>query len=210
VSQVTEPTDADALDAIPVESGPGRTIGLVVAWIGVAIVVVCAVWFLWSQVFDSNGGSVVGSYAKGRTGQLYESLRDQFRVEMPTTPRRTETTGVDGPTVTVVSTPGAGYQFSVTREPQPSTALESYTAILNTAAGSLADQVGGEIVSQSDPQPFGNVAAKSVVFRKGKEYYRTTLLLATDRLYAIQAKTPSKDPAPFQRLAKSFSVVGPN
>ncbi len=210
MSQVIEPTDADALDAIPVGPGPGRTIGLVLAWIGVTIVAVCAVWFLWSEVVDSSGGSVVESYAKGDPGQLYESLPDQFKVELPTTPRRTEHAGAGGPTVVVVSNPGAGYQFSVTREPQPSTALENYTAILNTAAGSLADQVGAEIVSQTDPQPYGKIAVKSVVFRKGKEYYRTELILATDRLYAIQAKTPSNDPAPFERLSKSFSILGPD
>jgi hypothetical protein len=210
VSQVIEPTDADALDAIPVGPGPGRTIGLVLAWAGVVLVAICAVWFLWSQVVGSSGGSVVESYAKGDPAQTYESLRDQFKVELPTTPRRTERVGPEGTTVVVVSNPGPGYQFSVTREPQPSTALESYTEVLNTAAGSLADQVGAEIVSQTNPLPFGKVAVKNVVFRKGKEHYRTTLLLATDRLYAIQAKTPSNDPAPFQRLSKSFSILGPD
>ena len=96
----------------------------------------------------------------------------------------------------------------MTREPQTATALESFTATLNTAAGSLADQVGGEIVSQTDPTPFGDVAVKDVVFRKGNEYYRTSLFLTQDRLYTIQAKVKGPDKAPFARLSKSFSILG--
>ncbi len=209
MNQVIEPTDSEALDAIPVGPGPARTIGLVLAWIGVGIVLVCAVWFIWSQLISSDGGSVVERYSNGAHGQLYESLRDQFKVELPTTPRRTERAGTDGRTVVVVSTPGPGYQFSVTREPQPASALESYTATLNTAAGSLAQQVGGEIVSQTDPTPFVDVAVKNVVFRKGKEYYRNTLMLAKDRLYTIQAKVKGSDPKPFNRLSTSFAILGP-
>jgi hypothetical protein len=208
VSQVTEPTDADAIDAIPVGPGTGRTIGLVIAWIGVAIVAVCAIWFVWSQVFASSGGSLVERYAQGKISQLYESVPDGFKVELPTTPRRTEHASANGPTIVVVSTPGSGYQFSVTREPQTETALESFTATLNTAAGSLADQVGGEIVSQTDPVPFGAVAVKDVVFRKGNEYYRTSLFLTQDRLFAVQAKVKGPDKAPFARLSKSFSILG--
>jgi hypothetical protein len=184
VNQVIEPTGDEALDAIPVgDSGPARTIGLVLAWIGVVIVAIAV--------------------------ELYESLRDQFKVELPTTPHRTERDEAGGRTVIVVSTPGPGYQFSVTRESQPATALESYAETLNTAVGSLAQQVGAEIVSQTTPVPYGKVAVKNVVFRKGKEYYRAQLLLTQDRLYTIQAKVKGSDPKPFQRLSKSFSILGP-
>ncbi len=117
MNQVIDPTGDEALDAIPVgDSGPARTIGLVLAWIGVAVVAVCAIWFVSSQLIGSDGGSVVERYASGKHVQLYESLRDQFKVELPTTPHRTERAEAGGRTVIVVSTPGPGYQFSVTRE----------------------------------------------------------------------------------------------
>ncbi len=50
---------------------------------------------------------------------------------------------------------------------------------------------------------------KDIVFRKGNEYYRSTLILTQDRLYTIQAKVKGSDPKPFQRLSKSFSILGP-
>jgi hypothetical protein len=210
VNQVIDPTGDEALDAIPVgDSGPARKVGLVLAWIGVAIVAVCAVWFVSAQLIGSDGGSVVEQYTSGKHVELYESLKDQFKVSLPTTPHRTEHDDASGRTVIVVSTPGPGYQFSVTRESQPGTALESYAETLNTAAGSLAQQVGAEIVTQSTPTPYGKVAVKDVVFRKGNEYYRATLLLTQDRLYTIQAKVKGSDPKPFQRLSRSFSILGP-
>ena len=56
--------------------------------------------------------------------------------------------------------------------------------------------------------PYNDVAVKSLVFRKGNEYYRNMLLLAKDRLYTIQAMVKGNDPAPFHQLWKSFSVLG--
>ena len=64
-------------------------------------------------------------------------------------------------------------------------------------------------MSQSTPTPYGKVAVKDIVFRKGNEYYRSTLILTQDRLYTIQAKVKGSDPKPFQRLSKSFSILGP-
>lgn len=208
MNQVIEPTDAEALDAIPVGPSPGRTLGLIAAWIAVGLVVVLGLWLFWSNVVDPSGSSEVESFAAGKSGHLYESVRDGFKVKLPTAPRRREQTDASGTTVVVDSHPGSGYAFSVTREPQPETALENYTTTLNTAAGSLADQVGGEIVTQGDPTPYGSVALKSIVFRKHGEYYRAMLLLTQDRLYTVQAVVPSKDAEPFQRLWKSFSVLG--
>ena len=172
VNQVIEPTDAEALDAIPVGPGPGRTLGIVAAWIVVGLIAGLALWLFWTHVIDPSGSSTVDSYAAGNSSQLYSSARDQFKVELPTTPVRREQNGPGGTIVVVESRPGPGYAFSVTREPQPETALENYTATLDTAAGSLATQVGGEIVSQTAPVPFVDVAVKNVVFRKGNEYYR--------------------------------------
>lgn len=207
MDQVIDPTDPDALDAIPVDQGPGRTIGIAVAWIAVGLVAGLALWLFWTNVIDSSGSSAVESYTSGKTGQLYSSVRDGFKVELPTPPRRREIDGPAGPTVVVDSQPGSGYSFSVTRVPESDTALENYTAVLNTAAGSIAEGVGGEIVSQTDPTPFGEVALKDVVFRKGSEYYRNRLVLGADGLYTVQAKVKGRDPAPFNHLWSTFTVL---
>jgi hypothetical protein len=209
VNQVIDPTEADPLDAIPVGPGAARSLGIAAAWIGVGLIMGLALWLFLTHVIDPSGSSVVDSYAAGDGGHLYESLRDQFKVELPTTPRRREQTGPDGTTVVVDSRPGPGYAFSVTRTPQPESALENYTATLDTAAGSLAQQVGGEIITQTKPVPFVDVAVKDLVFRKGNEYYRNTLLLASDRLYTVQAMVKGDDPAPFHQLSKSFTILGP-
>jgi hypothetical protein len=209
VNQVIDPTDGETLDAIPVGPGPGRTAAIALAWIAVGLIAGFGLWLFWTQVIDPSGSSAVDSYAAGDGGELYTSLADQFKVEMPTTPTRRILRAADGTTVIVESKPGPGYAFSVTREPQGSSALENYTATLDTAAGSLTQHVGGELLSQTNPQPFVDVAVKDFVFRKGQEYYRTSLVLASDRLYTIQAIVKGKDAAPFNRLTKSFEILGP-
>jgi hypothetical protein len=208
VSQVIDPADPEALDAIPVGPNPARTLGIAVAWIAVAAVIGLSLWLFWTNVIDQSGTSAVESYTAGDSGELYSSVRDGFKVELPTTPRRRERVDADGPTIVVDSRPGAGYSFSVTRSPQPETGLENYVTTLNTAAGTIADDAGGEIVSQTDPIPYIDVAVKDVVFRKGNEYYRNRLVLAQDRLFVVQAMVKGKDPAPFNRLWKSFKRLG--
>lgn len=210
MNEVIDPTDPGALDAIPVGPGPARTFAIAIAWIAVGLIAGLGGWLLWTQVVNPSGSSAVESYAAGKSGTHYASLGDQFKVELPTTPRRRVRQDADGTTVIVESRPGPGYAFSVTREPQPPTALENFTTTLDTAAGSLAQQAGAEIVTQTDPVPFVDVAVKDVVFRKGNEYYRNTLMLASDRLYTIQAMVKGKDQAPFKRMAKSFDILGPH
>jgi hypothetical protein len=209
MSQVIDP-EAEPLEAIVVGDGPVHTAVVVATWLGVALVVVVAIWFAWTQVINPSGGSVVERYVDGE-GHLYESLRDQFRAEFPTKPSRQVLRGPLGEIAVVTSRPGPDYQFTVIHEPQPETALENYGPTLNTAAGSLANQVGGEIVSQTPPLPLAinNVAVKDVVFRKGDDYYRNRLILARDRLYTVQAKVKGDDKAPFTELAKTFQVLGP-
>jgi hypothetical protein len=209
VNQVIDPADPEALDAVPVGPNPGRTLGIVAAWIAVGLVIGLSLWLFWTNVIEQNGSSTVESYTAGDSGERYSSVRDGFKVELPTTPRRRELNQAGGTTIVVDSRPGAGYSFSVTRSPEPETGLENYTSTLNTAAGSIADSVGGEIVSQTDPIAYIDVAVKDVVFRKGNEYYRNRLVLATDRLYIVQAMVKGKDPAPFDRLWKTFGRLGP-
>lgn len=211
MDQVIDPADPDALDAVPVEeSGPGRTVALVAAWVAVVVVIGIALWLFFSNVADTtsnSGGSIVASYTKGETGKQYSSARDGFRVTLPTTPRRRTFDDAAGPAVVVDSRPGSGYVFSVTRSPQNEDTLANYTAALNTAAGSIVSDTGGEIVSQTDPVQYGTVVLKDVVFRKGGAWYRTRLVLTADRLYAVQAQTKSKDPAPFDHLWKTFQIL---
>ncbi len=209
MNEVIDPADPEALDAIPVGPNPGRTLGIAAAWIAVGLVIGLALWLFWTNVIDQSGTSTVESYTAGTSGELYSSVRDGFKVELPTTPRRRELDRADGTTIVVDSRPGAGYSFSVTRSPQPETGLENYVTTLNTAAGAVAASVGGEIVSQTDPIPYIDVAVKDVVFRKGNQYYRNRLVLARDRLYIVQAMVKGKDAAPFNRLWKTFARIGP-
>jgi hypothetical protein len=209
VDQAIDPADPDALDAIPVGPSPGRTVGIAAAWIAVGLVIGLSLWLFWTNVVDQSGSSTVESYTAGEQGQRYSSVRDGFRVELPTTPRRRELDEPGGRTVIVDSRPGDGYSFSVTRSPQAETGLENYVTTLNTAAGQIAQSAGGEIVSQTDPIPYIDVAVKDVVFRKGNAYYRNRLVLTTDRLFIVQAMVEGKDQAPFDRLWASFARIGP-
>jgi len=208
MNQVVDP-DAEPLDAIVVEDEPPNPAVVAVTWIGVAIVALVILWFAWTQVINPGGGSVVDRYASGDTGHLYESLRDQFRAEFPTTPTRRVENGPFGQTADLTSRPGPDYSFTVVRESEPETALENYATTLDTAAGSLASQVKGEITSQSKPVVIQDVAVKFVTYRVGDEYYRNQLTLASDRLYTVQAKVKGTDQAPFNRLTKSFEILGP-
>lgn len=208
MNQVVDP-DAEPLEAIVVEDEPPNPAVVAVTWIGVAIVALVVLWFAWTQIINPAGRSVVDQYASGDTGHLYESLRDQFRAEFPTTPTRRVENGPFGPTADLTSRPGPDYSFTVVRQSQPETALEDYATTLDTAAGSLASQVKGEIISQTKPVVIQDVAVKFVVYRVGDEYYRNQLTLASDRLYTVQAKVKGTDEAPFQRLTKSFEILGP-
>jgi hypothetical protein len=207
VSQVIDPMEAEPLDAIVVDDGPSK-VTLVATWIVVGLLVFLALWWTWNHVINPNGGSVVDRYVAGDGGHLYESLRDEFRVELPTTPQRRES---KDQVVVVDSRPGPDYLFAVIREPEPDTALENYVPTLNTAAGALADDVGGEIVSQSDPIPIpiNGVVIKDVVFRKGEHYYRNRLILANGRLYTLQVMVKGKSEKEFTAMAKTFKVLGP-
>lgn len=210
MSQVIDPRETEPLDALVVDDGPSPLV-LVATWAVVALLGLLVLWWAWTRVINPSGGSVVDRYIKGDESHLYESLRDQFRVELPTEPQRREQPGPLGPVVVVNSRPGPDYLFAVIREPQPDTALENYIPTLDTAAGSLAQQVNGEIVKQSPPIPIpiNGVAIKDVMFRKGEMYYRNRLILANGRLYTLQVMVKGKDEAPFTAMAKTFKVLGP-
>lgn len=210
MSQVADPTEAEPLDAIPVGPDARHRLAAITAWVVLGLVVGVTGWFLWTQVIDPSGGTLVDRYTNGDAGQTYESVRDQFRATFPTTPLRHEQAGPNGRKVEVVSRPGPGYAFSVTRESQPEGALENFTATLDTAAGALVRSVRGTVVTQEDPVPFYDVAVKHLSFRKGARYYRVLLILATGRLYTIETMMPNSDTEPIAHLAKTFRILGPH
>ena len=78
----------------------------------------------------------------------------QFRVTMPTQyAGELDTRTRWGRSCAVSDNPGGGYEFSVTKTPQPVTALESYEQGLNRLAGQLASDAHAEIVHQVRPDP---------------------------------------------------------
>jgi hypothetical protein len=198
----------EPVEAIVVETGNPNPLVTVAAWGAVVLVVFVMGWWVWTRWIEPPVGGTIAQYVDGG-GYVYESPDDQFSVSMPTRPRRTTQPGPLGESVTVTSSPGDGYVFSVTKTPEPISALEDYEATLNQAAGALAALNGAEIVAQEKPFPFVDVAVKTIEFRKGDTHWWAALRLASDRMYTIVAKAPNDDREPYERLVGSFSILGP-
>ena len=199
----------EPLEAIVVETRSSNPITTLIAWIGVALVVFIVVGWVWTRWIDPSAGGVIDRYAHKQAGVVFENPNDQFSVTMPTSWQRTVSKNGLGRIVTVSSEPDSDYSFSVTKTPEPVTALESYKTSLNQVAGQLASNAGAVVVSQTEPTPFVDVAVKTIVYRKGGTYWRASMQLLKDRLYTLIAKTPNSDEAPFTRLATSFKILGP-
>lgn len=200
---------AEPLEAVVVQADTSNPIVTVLAWVGVAVALFIIVGWVWTRWINPSAGGVIDRYAHNNSGVIFESPADQFSVTLPTAWHRTTTKNDLGTIVTVASEPGADYSFSATKTPEPVTALESYKSSLNQVAGQLvASNAGADIVSQTEPVPFVDVAVKTVVYRKGDTYWRASLQLLKDRLYTIVARTPNSDEAPFSRLVTSFKILG--
>jgi hypothetical protein len=210
MNQTMDPQEMEPLEAIVVRDEPSP-LAVIAVWLGVALVAVIVVWFAWTQVINPSGGTVVEEYADGDAGYMYESLRDQFKAEFPERPEREALEGEFGETAVVTSRPGSGYTFTVIREPKPESSLENYSRNLNNAAVAIRREFGGEIVEQTPPLPLAiqSVAVKFLTLRKGNQYQRTQLTLATDRLYTVQVTMNGDDKAPFEQLSGTFEVLGP-
>ena len=111
--------------------------------------------------------------------------------------------------MTVNDNPGGGYQFSVTKTPEPASALDSYEEGLNRVVGQLASDAHAEIVEQTKPVPLNDLVFKRFVYRRGDTYWRGQLELLKDRLYTIIVKAPNSDDAPYLHLVKTFEILGP-
>jgi hypothetical protein len=211
MTETMDPQEMEPLEAIVVDDDEPSALAVIAVWLGVALVAVIVVWFAWTQVINPSGGTVVEEYVSGDAGYMYESLRDQFKAEFPERPEREALSGEFGETAVVTSRPGSGYTFTVIREPKPESSLENYSRSLNSAARAIQSEFGGELVEQTPPLPLTiqSVAVKFITLRKGNQYQRTQLTLATDRLYTVQVTMNGDDEDPFKRLAETFQVLGP-
>jgi hypothetical protein len=206
---ITDDPRAEPLEAIVVETGDNNPIATVVAWLVVALVAFLVVWWVWTRWIDPSTGGTISRFVNSNSGVLFEDPNDGFSVTTPTKWERTAETNDLGTVVTVSDTVGSDYSFSVTKTPEPVSALDSYRSSLNQVAGQLASDAGATIVSQTDPVPIIDVAVKDVVYRKGDTFWHARIELLKDRLYTIVTKTPSNDDAVFKRFLKGFQILGP-
>ncbi len=206
---ITEDPRAEPLEAIVVETGDNNPITTALAWLGVVLVAVLVIGWVWTRWIDPSTGGTISRYVSGNSGILFEDPNDQFRVTTPTQWQRTAEKNDLGTVVTVSASVGSDYSFSVTKTPEPLSALDSYKSSLNQVAGQLASDAGATIVSQTDPIPILDVAVKEVVYQKGNTFWHARIELLKDRLYTIIAKTPSKNDAVFKRFVNAFQILGP-
>lgn len=199
---------AEPIEAIPVGSSAGSPVATALAWVAVAAALLLIGFWVWNRWIDPPVGGTIEKYVDGSGGVSFEDPGAGFRVTMPTQFRTSLGTNPWGQVVTVSDDPGGGYGFSVTKTPQPSSALENYGPALNRLAGQLASDQNAEIVQQTKPFALGDAAYKDVVFRKDDTYWRVHLQLLADRLYTIVAKAPNSDDGPSKRLTTSFQILG--
>ena len=200
---------ADPIEAIPVETTTANPVTTALAWIAVVVAVALIGSWVWTRWIEPPVGGTIERYVKGTGGVVFENPAAEFRVTMPTQYQQTTGSNPWGQIVTVSDSPGGGYQFSVTKTPQPVAALDSYDQGLNRLAGKLAADAGAAIVSQSKPIPLNDIGYKQLVYKKGNTYWRAQLELLKDRLYTVIAKAPNDDAGPYVRLATSFQILGP-
>jgi hypothetical protein len=205
---VTADDLAQPIEAIPVETTTANPLTTLVAWVAVVVAVAGISFWVWTRWIDPPVGGTIDRYVNGG-GEVFESPAAEFRVTMPTRFETTTGTNPWGQIVTVSDDPGGGYSFSVSKTPQPASALESFDVALNRLAGQLAADRKAEIVHQIAPIPLGGIGYKDLVIRHGGTYWRVQLELVKDRLYTVIAKAPNDDPAPYKRLTKSFQILGP-
>ena len=203
-----EEETAEPLEAVVVETRSPNPLTTLLAWIGLALVVFVVVGWVWTRWINPSAGGTISRYVNKSGGVLFESPPDGFKVTTPTQWHRSTAKNEFGTIVTVSSSPGDGYEFSVTKTPQPEATLESYKSSLNQIAGQLASENHAAIESQIPPFVLFDAAIKDVVYRNGGTYWRVRLVLLKDRLYTISARSPNSDDKPVGRLIGSFQILG--
>ncbi len=200
---------ADPIEAIPVETTTANPIMTAVAWAAVVLAVVVIGSWVWTRWIDPPVGGTIDRYVNHNAGEIFaDPTVAQFRVTMPTKFQVASRPDPLGTIVTVSDNPGGGYEFSVTKTPEPVSALDSYEEGLNRLTGQIVADAGAEMVSQLKPIPFGDTVYKKFVYRKGGTYWRGELQLLKDRLYTIIVKAPNDDPAPQRHLLQTFQILG--
>ena len=140
-----------------------------------------------------RSAGTIDRYVHDNAGEVFADPNvAQFRVTTPTKWKATSLPNQFGTIVRVSDDPGGGYEFSVTKTPQPATALDSYEEGLNRLTGQLASNLGASIVLQTKPFPLGELVFKRFVFKRGSTYWRGQLELLKDRLYTIIVKAPER------------------
>jgi hypothetical protein len=201
---------ADPIEAIPVETTSANPIATALAWAAVVAAVGIIGFWVWTRWIDPPVAGTIDRYVHDNAGEIFADPNvAQFRVTTPTKWKATSLPNEFGTIVRVADNPGGGYEFSVTKTPQPSTALDSYEEGLNRLTGQLASDAGATIVEQTKPFPLGELAFKRFVYRRGSTYWRGQLELLQDRLYTIIVKAPNSDPDPYLHMVKTFEVLGP-
>jgi hypothetical protein len=200
---------AEPIEAIAVETNRTSPVTTALAWIAVVVAVTVIGFWVWNRWIDPPVGGTIDRYLKGGGVEFADPNVAQFRVTMPTRWKATSLPNAQGTIVRVGDDPGGGYEFSVTKTPQPITALDSYEEGLNRLTGQLASDAGGEIVSQTKPIVLNDLVFKLFVYRNGDTYWRGQFELLKDRLYTLIVKAPNSDQAPFLHMVKTFEVLGP-
>ena len=184
---------ADPIEAIPVETTGAGPLMSGLAWVAVVVAVVLIGWWVWTRWVDPPVAGTIDRYVHQDAGSVFADPNvAQFRVTTPTKWKVDSLANSLGTIVRVTDTPG-DYEFSVTKTPQPLTALDSYVQGLNRLTGQLASDDGAEIIYQSTPFPLGDVVFKRFVFRKGDTYWRGQFDLLKDRLYTLIVQAPNSD-----------------
>ena len=199
---------AEPLEAIVVETGGPNPVATIVAWLAVGLVLFFVVGWVWTRWINPATGGTITRFVKGG-GAVFEDPNDQFRITTPTKWQRSEQKNNLGSIVTVSDSVGPDYSFSVTKTPEPESALESYKSSLNQVAGQLAADAGATIVSQWDPIVLLDTAVKDVVYQKGGSVWHARIELLKDRLYTIISKSPGPDDDLFNHFVSTFQILGP-
>ena len=175
-----------------------------------------SLWFAWTQVLDPSGGIARRRATPTATpATLYESLRDQFRCELPTS----ADAGTRSPARTVrrssvVSTPGSG--LPVHGHPRAAAGQRARDLHPDARRGrrvARAARSGGEIVSQTDGGPARDPGRRGEGHRRSARATSTTATgwcWPSDRLYTVQAKVKGDDARRRSTgCAKTFEILGP-
>ena len=200
----------EPIEAIPVETTTANPLTTAIAWCAVVLAVGFIGFWVWTRWIDPPVGGTIDRYVNDNAGVVFADPNvAQFRVTMPTNYEVAQLPNALGTIVTVSDNPGGGYQFSVTKTPEPASALDSYEEGLNRVVGQLASDAHAEIVEQTKPFPLNDLVFKRFVYRQGDTYWRGQLELLKDRLYTIIVKAPNADDAPYLHLVKTFEILGP-